>query len=263
MKLSLIILAVALCEARPRDVDLTARASVAAPFIINGSPADISNFPYQCSLRYAGSHTCGCSVLNAGVVLTAAHCVDGRVATAFSVLAGSTDRTVSGDIDASGFTMNSAYDGNAGGFPNDIATVALTSNLNLGDPNIAAASLPPNNNDQFVGSQCTITGWGRTGTSNILPATLQQVTMPIISNAECASRMSSVSGANVNDGHICIYNGDSGSCNGDSGGPMNCQGYVAGVTSWGISSALGNCMVSYPSVYTRTSYFLSWIANNS
>lgn len=54
---------------------------------------------------------------------------------------------------------------------------------------------------------------------------------------------------------------------GDSGGPLNCPDgtggyYVAGVTSWGISNPLGNCLQTYPSVYTRTSAYLDWIASN-
>ncbi|CAG2186518.1 TMPRSS11 [Mytilus edulis] len=50
---------------------------------------------------------------------------------------------------------------------------------------------------------------------------------------------------------------------GDSGGPMTCtvsgQTYVAGVTSWVISSQSTGCLPNYPSVYTRVTSFLSWI----
>uniref|UniRef100_A0A8B8CYG8 Chymotrypsin-like elastase family member 2A n=1 Tax=Crassostrea virginica TaxID=6565 RepID=A0A8B8CYG8_CRAVI len=48
---------------------------------------------------------------------------------------------------------------------------------------------------------------------------------------------------------------------GDSGGPYVCEKngvwIQAGLTSWGIST----CSGSYPSVYTRISSYLSWIAN--
>ena len=53
---------------------------------------------------------------------------------------------------------------------------------------------------------------------------------------------------------------------GDSGGPLNCPDggtRVAGVTSWGVSSGTGNCLQTYPSVYTRTSAYLGWIAANT
>jgi len=54
---------------------------------------------------------------------------------------------------------------------------------------------------------------------------------------------------------------------GDSGGPLNCPDggvtVVAGIISWGISSGAGNCVLTYPSVCTRTSAYLDWIAANA
>lgn len=51
---------------------------------------------------------------------------------------------------------------------------------------------------------------------------------------------------------------------------MNCDGYITGVTSWGVAGIEefnGTnrlvCLQSYPSVYTRTSSFLDWISDNS
>ena len=39
---------------------------------------------------------------------------------------------------------------------------------------------------------------------------------------------------------------------------MTCGDAVAGVTSWGVQSG-GDCLVTYPSVYTRISAFEDWI----
>ncbi|KAL2296562.1 hypothetical protein Nmel_015881 [Mimus melanotis] len=59
------------------------------------------------------------------------------------------------------------------------------------------------------------------------------------------------------------------SCNGDSGGPLNCQGadgswQVHGIVSFG--SSLGCNYYRKPSVFTRVSAYNSWIeqvmANN-
>jgi secreted trypsin-like serine protease len=88
--------------------------------------------------------------------------------------------------------------------------------------------------------------------------------MTVLSTADCRSRMANVGGANIWDSHICVYDSTQqrGSCNGDSGGPLNCGSTVAGVTSFGVSSILGNCQQSYPSVYTRTSTYLAWISGN-
>merc|ERR1711976_694691 len=89
-----------------------------------------------------------------------------------------------------------------------------------------------------TGSTCTITCWGRTGSSYFPPADLQGASIRVISNSDCQSRMSGVSGATINDGHICVFDSsyNRGSCNGDSGGPLKCGGSLAGITSWGISS---------------------------
>ena len=91
-----------------------------------------------------------------------------------------------------------------------------------------------------------------------LPAALRHARVNVLSTQDCRARW----GSQIVDYHICVFDLASrtrGSCNGDSGGPLNCRsGYswqVAGVTSWGIRG----CLTSYPSVYARTSYFKDWI----
>lgn len=232
-------------------------------YIINGGRADISDFPYQLSLRFYGSHTCGAVILSSTRGLTAAHCVDGRFG-AFSVYAGSNNRLSGGqEVDVSTYTIHPDWQSSGPGFPNDIAVLAFSDSLTLGT-NVAVANMPSGNSD-FAGSQCVLSGWGRTGSSGSLPMYLMQVEMPIIDNNFCKVRMSPVQGADIADYHICAFDNYSGSCNGDSGGPMTCneggQRVVAGVTSWGVSSR-GNCMQSYPSVYARTSYFSDFISTN-
>jgi secreted trypsin-like serine protease len=76
--------------------------------------------------------------------------------------------------------------------------------------------------------------------------------MTVMTNTACASAWSS---NQINDGHICLTSSSASACSGDSGGPLVCSGKLAGATSWGASS----CSPSYPSVYTRISYFRTWI----
>ncbi|XP_069140846.1 fibrinolytic enzyme, isozyme C-like [Argopecten irradians] len=105
----------------------------------------------------------------------------------------------------------------------------------------------------FAGQSCTITGWGRTSGGAPLPDILQKATTTVLSNADCAEIWGADS---INDGHVCVYtNGTNGACNGDSGGPLTCDGVLVGVTSWG---AVG-CDTSLPSVYTRITHFLDFI----
>jgi hypothetical protein len=44
------------------------------------------------------------------------------------------------------------------------------------------------------------------------PDRLQDVQMTVIGNSECYTRWSSVSGATINDGHICIYQSGKSAC---------------------------------------------------
>lgn len=49
--------------------------------IVGGRDAEIEDYPYQISLQFGGSHTCGGAIIDATTVLTAAHCVDGYLIT--------------------------------------------------------------------------------------------------------------------------------------------------------------------------------------
>jgi secreted trypsin-like serine protease len=184
-----------------------------------------------------------------------------------TIIAGLHDRSGtagSQTVDVSSYTMHADYGVGLPSYSNDIAIITFASLINLGG-NIQVASLPANNLNDYAGTTCQISGWGRTDGTNQLPNTLQKASIPVISTAACSAGMSGVGGANIWDNHICVQDpaGVRGACNGDSGGPLNCPGAVAGVTSWVVSSGTGNCLPSYPSVYTRTSAYLSWIDNNT
>jgi secreted trypsin-like serine protease len=241
--------------------------------IIGGQDAEQGKWIWQLSQqRQSGtvwSHSCGASLLSATKALSASHCVDGSAVSTLRVIAGLYQQTDTGVISTlTGYKMHESYNVGTASYANDIAILSLTTSIAT-SATIGYLTLPPDNSDQFTGDVCTITGWGRTSASNILPNTLQQVDLTVLSTSECDQRMTGVGGANVWDGHICVYDpaGNAGACNGDSGGPMNCPYsdgyYVTGVTSWVVASGTGACLPEYPSVYTRTSYYLDWIANNS
>ncbi|XP_063397502.1 chymotrypsin-like serine proteinase [Mytilus trossulus] len=231
--------------------------------IVGGSNADISDYPWQVSLqlRSSGSwyHICGGSIINNNWVVTAAHCVDGsstnnlRIAAGMTLLS-DTSRTVR---TLNRVIMHPSYSGSAAGYPNDIALLELSQSLSFG-ANIDAIAVP--STQDFTGSRCFLSGWGRLTGSGSSPNNLQDVEMTVISNSECSTRWSSVSGASINSGHICILESGKSACSGDSGGPMTCYSgntpYLAGATSWGIST----CSGSFPSVYARLTSFRSWIS---
>jgi secreted trypsin-like serine protease len=271
----------ALCEARP-SINLNHPfARVGGPdisgFVIGGVDAQPGAWPWQLSQQRqsaagAWSHSCGASLLSSTRALSASHCVDGASASNLRVIAGLHDRSSTQGSQTSNvarYVMHERYNQDAGGsYSNDVAILHLATAISVGG-NIQLLSLPPNNNNNFAGTTCTVTGWGRTSSSNTLPNVLQQADIAVISPTECTTRMSNVGGATIWNNHICIFDSTQqrGACNGDSGGPVNCPNgagghYVAGIASWVVSNILGNCLTSYPSVYTRTSAYIDWIAVN-
>jgi len=265
---------VCFCDARPsRTVDVpqaTLFDNVDSQ-IIGGSNAAVGAWPWQLSQQRGSgtswSHSCGASLLSGRYALSAAHCVDGAQASGLRVIAGLNDRTnTAGTVTSniSGYKMHEQYNTGTPTYANDIAILTLSTNINQGG-NIAYARLPPNNNDAYAGMTCVITGWGRTSSSNTLPNVLQQANVGILSTAQCQSQGA---GANIWANHICIYDSANtrGACNGDSGGPVNCNTggsyLVAGIASFVFQSG-GNCLPSRPSVYTRTSTYLAWINTNT
>jgi secreted trypsin-like serine protease len=276
--IALVVLA-SLCEAKPMLNADAPRPSFGTlgidNFIVNGQDASPGEWPWQLSQQRASgsawSHSCGASLLSSNKALSASHCVDGALPSNLRVIAGlhqRTDESGTQTSNVASYTMHENYQGDVYTYSNDISILNLATAITTSST-IQFLTLPPDNNDNFLGDICTITGWGRTSSSNILPDILQEAQIEVIGTAECDTLMQGVVGVRVWDNHLCLYDRQNniGSCNGDSGGPCNCPNgaggfYVAGVTSWGISSGSGNCLQTYPSVYTRTSAYLAWIAAN-
>ena len=112
---------------------------------------------------------------------------------------------------------------------------------------------------QEPGQSSWITGWGNTeGTTN--STQLQVVEVPITTQSNY--------GSNQIDADMIMAgfpDGGYDSCQGDSGGPMvvlaaDGQTYLqSGVVSWGNGCA----DPGYPGVYSRVSYFIDWICDNT
>jgi secreted trypsin-like serine protease len=234
-----------------------------AGFIVGGDDAEEGAWPWQLSLRSGGSHSCGASLVGAGYAVCAAHCVGGLIAT-YTVVAGTNQRSCS-DNNCRIVRLTEAIRHpdfvNSGvvGYPNDISVLKFDTNLDEVEGKIKYA--PITTNEDWVGSECYITGWGRLTGGGILPENLQQALIDILTTAECQGMWSA---AQVRDSQVCIYDRATqarGACNGDSGGPLVCRSgpdapwELVGATSWGRTG----CATTSPSVYTRVSSFKDWI----
>jgi len=270
--LALLLLAatVGMLEAKPAQLAMFPQFG---SFVIGGTNASPGEFPWQLSQQRQGSggtwsHSCGASLLGSTRALSAAHCISGAATNIIRVIAGLHTRSNTAGTQTSScarLAPHDNYNNGAATFANDIAIIHLVQAIATNN-NVQFASLPPNNNNNFAGTTCVISGWGRTSSAQTLPDTLQKANILVITTAQCVTALGGIGSAW--DNHICLKDNANaiGSCNGDSGGPLNCplsgSTVVAGVTSWGVSSALGNCLQTYPSVYTRTSTYLTWISQN-
>ena len=234
---------------------LPAMSRRVSEFVVGGSNSNIAYHPHQMSLRVSGSHSCGASLISATRAVCAAHCGGGSLSS-YSLLAGSTDRTVTSCSTCllgspTSFVLHPNYveDGNYG-YPNDVSV--LTFGSIPFNSNVQTIPMATPSDGSYAGVNCVISGWGKTSASSGLPLILQEGAMTVMTNAACEQEWSA---QQINDGHICLTAPTVSACNGDSGGPLVCGGKLAGATSWGISS----CSPLYPSIYTRISYFYSWI----
>jgi secreted trypsin-like serine protease len=86
-----------------------------------------------------------------------------------------------------------------------------------------------------------------------------KVSEPIYDITNCTKKMEHVD----KDRNLCAggsSKGGFGTCNGDSGGPLQCQSsngkwYQIGITSWGEPCAHPD----FPDVFTRVAFFHDWI----
>ncbi|XP_075977065.1 chymotrypsin-2-like [Anticarsia gemmatalis] len=111
----------------------------------------------------------------------------------------------------------------------------------------------------FVDEMAMTSGYGATrpGGSIGEDQRLSAVTLPIISNRDC-SRFFRILESNI----CTAYYTGQGSCKGDSGGPLVVRGddgspILVGITSFGHR----NCAPGYPTVFTRVTSYLRWIAS--
>jgi len=229
--------------------------------IVGGENAVRGEFPFQISLRVGGSHICGGAILSQSVIVTAAHCSD-YDASRYSIVAGDLNRNVEeGTEQTRTVSRVIAHENYDDWFiSNDIALMILSSPLNLNE-NVAAVPLPADLH--LASGDCVISGWGTTSEGGSqLPAILQKVSVPIITDAECREAYGD---EDVFDSMICagIPQGGKDSCQGDSGGPMTASDtgsrYLAGIVSWGYGCA----RPGYPGVYTEVSHFIEWINTNA
>lgn len=235
--------------------------------IVGGYEVHISQHPHQVSMRRkssstaAFSHSCGGSIYNENVIVTAAHCIYNREPEEFIIVAGTSKRN-GGDGVVSRVTKIIMHDGyEPSVYNNDVALMILATPLPLNNVTIAPIALTseiPKN-----GAKSVITGWGTTSSGGVSSNQLLAVEVPIVGNSKCDAAYAVYYGpGRIYDSMLCAGVegiGGKDACQGDSGGPLLVNDKLAGIVSWGRSCALPD----YPGVYSNVAYLKQWIETNA
>ncbi|CAO1393888.1 unnamed protein product [Diamesa tonsa] len=218
--------------------------------IVGGFGIDIEMAPYQISLQRRGQHFCGGSIINPTTIVTAAHC---KPLKGLTVKAGVTyhnslfgqTRKVKKSI------WHPLY--NSETIDYDIAVLHLECPLTFSS-SISAIRIP--NKAIKAGTRSLVTGWGvRREGSRDIPMRLQAVKVPVISRSSCKQLYGR---SRITPQMICAGIPGKGECQGDSGGALEINGQLVGVSSWGIGCARRN----YPGVFANVRALLPFIKAN-
>ncbi|CAB3247135.1 unnamed protein product [Arctia plantaginis] len=243
--------------------------------IIGGEITEQNSRPYQVAL-YTRVGTagelgfCGASLIHQEWVLTAAHCCfhDGENVDQVQAILGAHslyDRFENGRrvVNVAELVVHPDWDPVT--FANDIALLRLANVVQFTET-VSPVRLPYRRISLFnlAGLGATVSGWGiaAEGVTFVSP-TLRQRVMNVITDSFCNGSYFNQLPETI----ICAFQGASGTCKGDNGGPLTIRNtftpdaedeeILVGVTSF-ISST--GCNDVRPSVFTRVQLYLDWIS---
>ncbi|XP_030647118.1 chymotrypsin-like elastase family member 2A [Chanos chanos] len=258
--LASVLIAGALGCGKPPIQPLTTR-------VVNGVEATAHSWPWQISLQYERNgqwgHTCGGSLIATNWVMTAAHCINTDLTYRVYVGKHNLLESESGSkaISPEKIIVHEKWNSMFVAQGNDIALIKLAEHVTLSN-SIQLGCIPTAGTILANNYSCYITGWGRIYTGGPISDTLQQALMPVVDHSTCSKW--DWWGSTVKTSMVCAGgDGVVAGCNGDSGGPLNCQNSQGVWEVHGIASFVSGLGCNYPkkpTVFTRVSAFNDWIS---
>ncbi|XP_072384687.1 trypsin-3-like isoform X2 [Diabrotica undecimpunctata] len=224
--------------------------------IFGGKETFIEKHPWMVSLQLPlVGHFCGGSLINKDTVITAAHCLNNPLLKPTSVLLGTSDQSRSGTtIYIKTYKTHENYsvddaDKNKVKAHYDIAFVKLEEEVKF-SKKIRPIKLPKQDAKVPEGTPLIAVGWAKTTPDGSTSKVLRETKLAASKNARlCGS-----------DDKLCAADKKSGVCEGDSGGPLELNGTLVGIVSFGEH----DCVKSdEPSVYVNVAFFRTWIKNEA
>ncbi|XP_043106069.1 coagulation factor IXb [Puntigrus tetrazona] len=234
--------------------------------IVGGSEATPGEIPWQVVFieKVNKIAFCGGSLLSEVWVITAAHCVEGKLG-AFFIRVGEHDVSRNegreSDHGIAEYHIHPRYNSQQSLYNHDIALLKLKVPVKFSDYALPICLGSKDFTEDLLrnAENSLVSGWGRLRYGGIESKTLQKVELPYVDRTECkGSSTDTISRFMFCAGYSTVRKD---SCQGDSGGPhathYHNTWFLTGIVSWGEECAKEG---KY-GIYTRISRYMYWISN--
>ncbi|XP_071530688.1 venom protease-like [Panulirus ornatus] len=231
--------------------------------VVGGVQTSPGEYPWLVSLFHRRKLYCSATLVTDRHLITAAHCLKRVTKASMDIVLGMYNKTNPNEATrqvrkAEQWWAHKDFERRS--FNNDIGIILLNESVTI-TKYVRPVCLPESLDRDYVGEMGIVAGWGRQSEDGKPSTILREVSVPIMSNAEC--KTTKYKPQEITSNMMCAgyTEGKIDACQGDSGGPLvfdNGASFdIIGVVSWGQGCARAR----YPGVYTRISKYWEFITS--